>query len=113
MDYSNEFSRTPFNSNILSNGVTMKKLLFVLLTVLSFNAIADSEPIIEGEVAKVQEFFQDPEEYGKIESNKYFIRICIEGIQYVSWYSGNSSWTPLVNKYGKPLRCKIIEKKTN
>lgn len=61
----------------------------------------------------IQTFYQDPEEYGKIESNKYFIRICIEGIQYVSWYDGNSSWTPLVNKYGKPLRCKIIEKKTN
>lgn len=92
----------------------MKKLLIVLSALLPLTAIGeDSEPFIESEISKVQTFYQDPEEYGKIESNKYFIRICIEGIQYVSWYDGNSSWTPLVNKYGKPLRCKIIEKKTN
>ena len=91
----------------------MKKLLFVLSALLPLSAIADSEPIIENELSEVQTFYQDPEEYGKIESNKYFIRICIEGIQYVSWYSGHSSWTPLVNKYGKPLRCKIIEEKSN
>lgn len=92
----------------------MKKLLFAFLAVLPVISLAsDDEPFIESEISKVQTFYQDPEEYGKIESNKYFIRICIEGIQYVSWYDGNSSWTPLVNKYGKPLRCKIIEKKTN
>lgn len=91
----------------------MKKLLFAILTTLPSISLANSDAIVENEIATVQEFFQDPEEYGKIESNKYFIRICIEGIQYVSWYSGNSSWTSLVNKYGKPLRCKIIEKKTN
>ena len=92
----------------------MKKLLFVLSALLPLTAIGeDSEPFIESEISKVQTFYQDPEEYGKIESNKYFIRICIEGIQYVSWYSGYSSWTPLVNKYGKPLRCKIIEEKSN
>lgn len=91
----------------------MKKLLFVVLAALPSISLANSDAIVENEIATVQEFFQDPEEYGKIESNKYFIRICIEGIQYVSWYSGNSSWTPLVNKYGKPLRCKIIEKKPN
>lgn len=87
--------------------------MFVILTTLPSISLANSDAIVENEIATVQEFFQDPEEYGKIESNKYFIRICIEGIQYVSWYDGRSSWTSLVNKYGKPLRCKIIEKKTN
>lgn len=91
----------------------MKKLLFAILAALPVISLASDDSIIESELSEVQSFYQDPEEYGKIESNKYFIRICIEGIQYVSWYDGRSSWTPLVNKYGKPLRCKIIEKKTN
>lgn len=91
----------------------MKKLLFVILAALPVISIAGDDVITDNETAEVQSFYQDPEEYGKIESNKYFIRICIEGIQYVSWRDSRSSWRPLVNKYGKPLQCKIIENKTN
>ena len=90
----------------------MKKLLFAFLAVLPVISLASEDSIIENEISEVQAFYQDPEEFGKIESNKYFIRICIEGIQYVSWLDSRSSWRPLINKYGKPLQCKIIEKKT-
>ena len=83
----------------------MKKLLCLLLVSLSVGVNAmDSE----SELSKVQVFTSD-NEYGKIEINSYYMRFCIEGIQYISMYNSKSSFTVMVNKYGKPLRCEIMK----
>ena len=83
----------------------MKKLLCLLLASLSVGVNAmDSE----SELSKVQVFTSD-NEYGKIEINSYYMRFCIEGIQYISMYNSKSSFTVMVNKYGKPLRCENMK----
>ena len=95
----------------------MKKLLFALLAVLPVISLAsDDDPIIESEISKVQTFYQDPEEYGKIESNKYFIRICIEGFNMFHGMTviphGHRWSISTVNRYVvKLLKRKLIRRK--
>ena len=83
----------------------MKKILFLLLACLSISANAVDT---ESELSKVQPF-TSLIKYGEIDFGRDYIIICIEGIQYISWKDSRSSFTVLVNKYGKPLRCEIVK----
>lgn len=83
----------------------MKKLLFLLLAILSISANAVDT---ESELSNVQEFTSIVN-YGKFDFSRDYVIVCIEGVQYISWKDSRSSFTVLVNKYGKPLRCEIVK----
>lgn len=83
----------------------MKKLLFLLLAILSISANAVDT---EFELSNVQ-VFTSVVNYGKFDFGLQYVIICIEGVQYISWKDSRSSFTVLVNKYGKPLRCGIVK----
>lgn len=83
----------------------MKKLLFLLLAILSIGANAADT---ESELSNVQ-VFTSVVKYGEIDFGRIYAILCIEGVQYISWKDSRSSFTVLVNKYGKPLRCEILK----